>query len=264
MRNERWSWGAESAELNALFLRVWRHEIGDGQVQVLNENRAGHSAGFKERQRHIGHMHRDGRAYGVVCTAVDEHAVPRSIASFEREILLELGTPYRRTDGYWFAPVRGEITSKALHRLATGPGTREADIADIHTRSLPPTTRDALVAARRGQGRFRRELLKLWDNCCAVTGCSVTEALRASHAKPWRRSSDAERLDPHNGLPLLGTLDALFDAGLIGFDAQGEMKVSARLNASQRAELDLPRNLRREPRPRCGAYLEAHLAAHFH
>lgn len=40
---------------------------------------------------------------------------------------------------------------------------------------------------------------------------------QASHAKPWRTSSDQERLDPHNGLPLIATLGVLFDRGLIGF-----------------------------------------------
>ncbi|WP_363321170.1 hypothetical protein [Paraburkholderia caribensis] len=30
--------------------------------------------------------------------------------------------------------------------------------------------------------------------------------LRASHARPWRDSSDRERLDPENGLPRLQIL----------------------------------------------------------
>lgn len=57
----------------------------------------------------------------------------------------------------------------------------------------------ALVAARIGQGRFRDAVSKKWDERCAVTGCSVREALRASHIKPWATSSSNERLDPDNG-----------------------------------------------------------------
>ena len=31
----------------------------------------------------------------------------------------------------------------------------------------------------------------------SVTGCRIAEALRASHIKPWRESSNKERLNPH-------------------------------------------------------------------
>jgi len=83
----------------------------------------------------------------------------------------------------------------------------------------------ANVMTRLGQGRFRDELISYWG-ACAVTGCEVLPILRASHIKPWRVSTDAERLDVHNGLLLVPNLDALFDAGLISFDEGGRMIVS--------------------------------------
>ena len=58
------------------------------------------------------------------------------------------------------------------------------------------------------------QVLKIWGNRCCVTGSTTLDAIRASHIKPWRRSSNQERLDPYNGLPLVATLDALFDAGM--------------------------------------------------
>ncbi|MGO7165362.1 HNH endonuclease, partial [Rhizobium johnstonii] len=64
-------------------------------------------------------------------------------------------------------------------------------------------------------------MLAQWHGRCAVTSCNLPAVLRASHIVPWREASNAERLDPENGLPLVATLDALFDVGLISFDDQG-------------------------------------------
>jgi hypothetical protein len=41
-------------------------------------------------------------------------------------------------------------------------------------------------------------------------------------------------LDPSNGLPLVASLDALFDAGLISFAPSGRLIVSSTLNAAER------------------------------
>jgi putative restriction endonuclease len=60
---------------------------------------------------------------------------------------------------------------------------------------LDARTREMLVLARLGQGRYREELLGLWGGQCEVTGCGVTQALRASHAKPWAKSKLGERMD---------------------------------------------------------------------
>ena len=121
----------------------------------------------------------------------------------------------------------------------------EADIAGIETdRRVGETTRRALVDARRGQGRFRAGLMRRWGAACAVTGLTLAQALRASHAKPWRESSNAERLDPKNGLLLAAHLDALFDTGLISFADDGAMVVSLDVSAGDRERLGIPRGIR--------------------
>ncbi len=98
---------------------------------------------------------------------------------------------------------------------------------------LLPTERAAITQARIGQGAYRRKLLELWDGQCALTGCSVEEVLRASHAKPWKISSNQERLDPYNGLLLAAHVDALFDAGLIGFSDSGKLLLSNQITPEQ-------------------------------
>jgi hypothetical protein len=122
---------------------------------------------------------------------------------------------------------RASGQSPADNSPASDPETIADDLNDIIRSDRSETEEERLVAARIGQGRFRKDVLARWDNACAVTGTVTLAALRASHCKPWRESNDAERLDPANGLPLTATLDALFDVGLIAFDDDGPILVSS-------------------------------------
>jgi L-ascorbate metabolism protein UlaG (beta-lactamase superfamily) len=49
--------------------------------------------------------------------------------------------------------------------------------------------------------------------------------LKASHIKPWRDASDAERLDGANGLLLSPHIDHLFDDGYITFSRNEELVI---------------------------------------
>lgn len=99
------------------------------------------------------------------------------------------------------------------------------------------TERIQQILARVGQGVYRENLEKLWDHACAVTGCSIREVLRASHAKPWKDCKDEERLAGHNGLLLSANYDALFDKGLISFSPLKEgwkIMISPSIDKSQK------------------------------
>jgi|GEM_PF-6012041 len=104
----------------------------------------------------------------------------------------------------------------------------EKDVVEICSSSeRSATERQALIAARLGQGAFRKALFVKWNSRCAVTGIKIPELLKASHIKPWSISTDEERLDPHNGLLLTAQLDAAFDSQLISFDDNGNILFSA-------------------------------------
>jgi putative restriction endonuclease len=60
------------------------------------------------------------------------------------------------------------------------------------------TERQSLIIARRGQGLFKERVLRL-ERACRVTKVDRPEHLRASHCKPWRDSSNEERLNGENG-----------------------------------------------------------------
>lgn len=101
---------------------------------------------------------------------------------------------------------------------------------EARLKAVGATEAEAVVRQRVGQDLFREMLMEYWDGRCAVTGIAVPELLRASHAKPWKDSSDEERLDVYNGLLLAVHLDALFDRGLIAFADDGAALVSPLLS----------------------------------
>ena len=107
--------------------------------------------------------------------------------------------------------------------------------------SLPETERQSLIKSRIGQGAFRQGLLEMWEGC-AVTDVKLPNVLRASHIKPWRFSTNAERLNPYNGLLLLPQYDQLFDKGLISFDESGGIVRSPVLDGIEPSKLGIDPN----------------------
>lgn len=139
----------------------------------------------------------------------------------------------------------GDILRNLKARCSSNGLDVKTDIIQVQKNAdTDPTAKEALIQARLGQGQFRESLMRIWNNSCSVTGCTVPELLRASHIKPWRDSSNNQRLDPNNGLLLVANLDALFDSGLISFGNSGEMLVSERLAENERTRLGIPRPLR--------------------
>lgn len=91
--------------------------------------------------------------------------------------------------------------------------------------SIPDTVRLAIVRARIGQGLFKERVGKI-ESKCRITGVDNPAHLVASHCKPWRDSTNEERLNGENGLLLTPTIDHLFDRGFIGFEDSGRLIIS--------------------------------------
>ncbi|WP_138223321.1 HNH endonuclease [Nibricoccus aquaticus] len=99
---------------------------------------------------------------------------------------------------------------------------------------------DRLVRQRVGQNIYRESLMDYWSGACAVTGISIPELLRASHAKPWADCvTDTERLNVYNGFLLCAQLDALFDRRLMTFNEAGEALFSPFIDDDIRKKLGL-------------------------
>ena len=124
---------------------------------------------------------------------------------------------------------------------------------------LRPTERQAIVQSRMGQGAFRQRVLELWRRRCSVTGFDIEPLLRASHIKPWRDSTNQERLDPYNGLLLCPSYDAAFDQGYISFDHDGKLLLGKDFTKGQATTLGISSSARLSKlRPKTMQYLEYH------
>jgi HNH endonuclease len=135
--------------------------------------------------------------------------------------------------GFVSAPALRNFTKELQNTLVlASPMAPGRELKDEMQKAETEST--VLAKARVGQGRFRADLLSLWQGHCALTGVSAPELLRASHIKSWAGSNNRERLDVFNGLLLAVHLDALFDRALITFQDSGEMVVSKRLSAHER------------------------------
>lgn len=128
----------------------------------------------------------------------------------------------------------------AVNQTARG---EEAFISAGTTESakISATTREALVMARVGQGKFRTDVIKRWGGRCALTGLQNVNLIVASHINAWALSDNAERLDVENGLLLAPHIDRLFDQGLISFSDDGGIQISPRLTAEDRVIFGLDR-----------------------
>jgi hypothetical protein len=151
----------------------------------------------------------------------------------------------------------GQLISPELLRIVQGlrtaeePGILDSELRGIgeweetetkrilEAKTLAETTRNALIKARVGQGLFRRNLSE-FENHCRITGVTYQAHLFASHIKPWRESTNEERLNGENGLLLTPSIDHLFDRGFISFEDNGELLISdvARKESVRRMGVD--------------------------
>lgn len=135
--------------------------------------------------------------------------------------------------------------------------------ATYELKPLQVTAKSIISESRIGQQQFKKGLLKYWKTC-AVTGCTLSSILKASHIKPWAISSPIERLDPFNGLLLAPNLDALFDLGLITFDDDGSLVMSPTISEADKTSLGLTEQMKlRKVNGAHKAYLLYHRENHF-
>jgi len=202
------------------------------------------------------------------------HSEPAPLSTINREVDAEFSrlsrnAAWKRIEHFAF-PAKSD-TATPVSAVIEAPMVRrwDHDIVDdiqeiVERKALEPTTRKSLIDARIGQGGFRSQVLGIWRNRCAVTGCTIMDVIRASHIIPWRDSSDHDRLNPYNGLPLVANLDALFDSGLIAFDDYGEMLISSELPESALKSLSVDAcGLRTPPPSDMIPFLRSHRAMYF-
>ncbi len=184
-------------------------------------------------------------AHGTIHLAASGPQGPWFLALDHPGVIQELSLPAATVSGPGSArfviDTLGALYA-ALHRVyELGVSLPDAPLQEFEQRvaDMPRTTEaERLVVQRIGQDIFRDRLMDYWQGRCPLTRISDQALLRASHIIPWKDcTSDADRLDVHNGLLLSALWDAAFDRGLVTFYDEGRPHFSPALSEVARAEL---------------------------
>jgi hypothetical protein len=233
LKNVRWSWDGVKSDGSIIFIG-WMDQATRKADNSIEEYRLAKSMtptkdkpGERERIRHIqGLVKNNAAGYLVLATAKDVAATPREIASID-------GTQHT---------VRLEVRDAGIYAIPIGKNSAPDALDDDDRTSIEEslaaseqetsaTEKQQLINARRGQGLFRSRV-ELIEPACRLTGVKDRAHLRASHIKPWKFATNAERLDGNNGLLLAPHVDHLFDRGFISFEDDGRVLVSKSVDPS--------------------------------
>jgi hypothetical protein len=107
----------------------------------------------------------------------------------------------------------------------------------------------AAIVRRRGQPKFRKELLEAYEGKCAVTGCSVEAVLEAAHINSY--SGDRTN-HVTNGILLRADIHTLYDLGKLKIDEKGSVHLTSDLEGSiyggySGQKISLPKDLTKAP-----------------
>lgn len=194
--------------------------------------------------------------WDVIDPSTDERFPPKAVLRVAKQLA---GDDSRLQGGGW--PTNDPLQDLGF-QIALKPHLESSavaeDIKNVLGSEIDETTKQRLVNARLGQGGFREALIEIWEGRCALTECDIEPVLRASHIKAWRASSNAERLDPRNGVLLAASIDALFDRCLITLAENGRVKANASLDVQSLEKLGLRRGHKVELSDRGQNYMNWH------
>jgi putative restriction endonuclease len=232
-----------------------------GQYFYINKQAGGKASGLVIHPRFESHIDRLLSIEGVQTTGTLNHK--SSFRRFPRRLNrgnepIPFGIPF----GFETISSMREFIENLKETKPYYIRNPEEEIVDAEESGdfsgLPDTEVERIVSSRRGQGKYRKDLILIWGKC-SVTGCEQLDLLKASHIKPWRDSNNFERLDPYNGLLLTPNLDALFDSGAITFDSRGKIVISSLLDNKTCTTMGLDRSEKLSTiNDNCERYLEYH------
>ncbi|MBM3413201.1 MAG: HNH endonuclease [Bacteroidetes bacterium] len=135
-----------------------------------------------------------------------------------------------------FAP-DGSLFSQSID----GPLAKDLQEIEIHVDPYDPRSQQdarqrvlSSVVRRRGQGKFRANLLRAYGGKCAISGCNIEAVLEAAHVTPYL---GPETNTMSNGILLRADLHTLWDLGLIAIDPiSKQLWISPSLHSSEYAQ----------------------------
>ncbi|SEL42000.1 HNH endonuclease [Colwellia chukchiensis] len=91
------------------------------------------------------------------------------------------------------------------------------------------------IKSRRGQSKFRQNLLVAFNEKCCISKNEVLAVLEAAHIIPHTQETN---YSISNGLLLRADIHTLYDLNLIGIDKNGTVHISHSLKASEYSQYD--------------------------
>jgi HNH endonuclease len=231
-RNLDYVLGCIGREIEVL-ANLWKVEIPPIEIIVINKSESlpgrGADPFLKRIKDRVGFMDR----HGLVSIAQDQVFQYPQWRAVQAAILRSSQFP-TKLSGIPF-PGEGATGEDAVN----GP---TLDRAMWARRDISETMKMRLVSSRVGQGAYRDNVMQI-EKRCRITGIADRQYLRASHIKPWCKSTDLEKLDGYNGLLLSPHVDLLFDHGWISFSNNGKLLLSAKLAPTVLVAWGIPKDL---------------------
>jgi len=138
---------------------------------------------------------------------------PKSLRAYLKGFVTERRTPARQ--GKKRIRNRTSVSTRNLQKQLDHAERKVERAGDFNPKSKKDAREKALqaIVRRRGQHRFRTELLLAYGHRCPITKCDLPEALEAAHIQAYR----GEKFNHvQNGILLRGDIHTLFDLGKIG------------------------------------------------
>jgi len=157
----------------------------------------------------------------------------RGASKADRLIWQEFNTNWEQLGEESEARFQELFENEIQEEYQTPAKNKAANIKHIKIPKSQPhgsTEVEVTVKVRLKQNFFRQTVLANYNSRCCITGNPIPELLIASHILPWGDYPE-HRLNPHNGLCLARTHDAAFDKGLITFDEDYRLVISAYLES---------------------------------
>jgi len=132
----------------------------------------------------------------------------------------------------WYVHKYDTETGDALLVRGIKPAGVSDDNADPDDEDSgqPDDVQQRAIKIRRGQTKFREQLLAAYGRVCAVTECKIVDLLEAAHIQP-------HAIEPNysvtNGLLLRADIHTLFDLNLLSIDSRFRICLAPELRKSE-------------------------------
>jgi hypothetical protein len=168
----------------------------------------------------------------VTSTPVGEY-LPNGYRGFSRikdERLAKIRGAYGNLEDFVEKIFSTAVPAPAYEQdLATAEATADPAVFDADNLVDARQKILAEIVRRRGQPKFRKDLIRAYGGKCAVTGCEIEAVLEAAHIIPYM---DGDTNHVVNGLLLRADVHTLFDLGVLKIDATGRIHIADTLFGS--------------------------------